>query len=599
MRFLGFPIGSPTFIASYLQQVLDTYRTNIKQLTTRIHDRQTQAQLFRSSAIPSIHFYLPADVYYHIDTADIDNAPFIHDWNSPFTAEVQHIHDSFLQHISNTKEPLPPLASAIAALPASQGGLGLRDASVAAIPALIVPLISSIRLASVGLSLPNHSDASPPAPLCDPLLEWPTSDSRLATIFRHYLEELSNVLFDQPRTDFILHDINLNGLQKELYAKHQESLHKRLSSLAADTTTATLLPSILNPITSIALHSLPHFHPSNRLPTDLYTILLCRKLRLPLQLPTTCLCNKPLDVYGDHLFSCRRISAKLLHNAIRDSLYHVLARLGPLSGLVSHPTDIHLEPTNLLPDHPHDARPADVGVSLAPTPIAIEPLPQHYVAIDVTTVNPVPSTPPARPPTLASATTRIHKAHHAGARRKFIHEPDVSLLNEAGILLLPFTFDSFGSPGYFARRLLVPQASSQLPPAPKPPWTDNKLSASSRAHAHPSALTAFQNALHPSLPSAILPLADRWWIANYPSRKFGDSFHTSLPSQWAIQSLALNISVALATHASKSASMLAQAATQTIQASFDLSPPPHPPLPFRAAGPTACDALFPSDFSPL
>ena len=429
-------------------------------------------------------------------------------------------------------------------------------------------------------------------PLANALSDWETSNSRLATIFRYYLDQISDIMYGEDRTDYILNTLNTNGIQKQLYTLHHESLLKRLHTFTTNPTTTALLPTILNPITSLALHSLPRFHPPNRISPEHYTILLCRKLRLPLNLPSHCLCNKPLDKFGDHLFSCRRLSKKPMHNIIRNTLYTILQRIGPLTPFINHPSSIHLEPSDLIPDHTTDAHPADIGIVPAPTPAHMTPLPQPYIALDITTVNPVPATPPHEPLTSSEATTLIHRAHHAGVRRKYLNDPDVTLLNTKEIILLPFTYDSFGSPGYFARRLLLSDDSTSLPPAPKPPWTNDKLSSAPNAISHPEAYHAYCCALHPSLPTTLLPLADKWWHDNYPSHKFGDSYHTSTPTQWALQTLAINISIAIAAHASSSISLTKQAQTQSKCASLAIPLVRNPPLDFRAPGPAASDLLF-------
>ena len=190
---------------------------------------------------------------------------------------------------------------------------------------------------------------------------------------------------------------------------------------------------------------------------------------------------------------------------------------------------------------------------------------------------------------------RKYRAHHAGARRKFLNEPNITLLNSQHILLLPFTFDSFGSPGFYARRLLISTESTLLPPAPQPPWNIDTLSNSPNAIPHPSSYDAFLSSLHPSLPSAILNQADTWWHAHQPSSHYGDTHHTSTPSQWAIQALALNISTALAHHLSSSASTIANTRRRANlpHTSFDT---PYPTIYYINPGPSASEFLFPNTF---
>ena len=111
------------------------------------------------------------------------------------------------------------------------------------------------------------------------------------------------------------------------------------------------LPSLLNPrLTSLALHILPGHTLTNWLPSNLYTILLSWKLRVPIFLtPKYCLYGSTSDIFGDRLFSCVYHSKNNLHNHTRDTYYYILQHLTPLCNLTHSPHDIYLEPHSSIP----------------------------------------------------------------------------------------------------------------------------------------------------------------------------------------------------------------------------------------------------------
>ena len=341
-----------------------------------------------------------------------------------------------------------------------------------------------------------------------------------------------------------------HGLTQRLYQSYkQQLLDTQLPTLPV--TTQIALPSLLSPLTSLPLHSLPRFLPTNRIPPDNWRLLLQRKLRLPISmtLPNQCPCGKALDPFGDHFFACRKRSKTPLSNAIRNTFHTLLHTLGPLANFCRNSTDVQCEPAALLPHHP-TKRPADIGFPpFSPTSPTNPDLSTRYVAIDIT----VPPAPPSAPSLIPSQLPSPHPllaAHEGSARRKFIgrtSQVDAALLmadlNANHITLLPFTVDHLGGFGYFTHMLLFGTTTTHppFPPPPAPPWTHPNH------FPHTPAFFTFQRALHS--PHSLLPLASRAWKSQTRNtHRFGTSRTTTSPSQWAVQTLALHISLALTTH---------------------------------------------------
>ena len=78
------------------------------------------------------------------------------------------------------------------------------------------------------------------------------------------------------------------------------------------------------------------------------------------------------------------------------------------------------------------------------------------------------------------------------------------------------------------------------------PSLPTPLDSSAFTEAIPSEL--FRRAQGPSAALAILPKADQAWRARHGDSYFGASYHTMLPSQWALQTLGFNFNVAMANH---------------------------------------------------
>ena len=298
--------------------------------------------------------------------------------------------------------------------------------------------------------------------------------------------------------------------------------------------------------------------------------MLQRKLRLPLSptLPPLCSCGKPLDPFGDHFFTCRKHPKSTLSNKIRDTLHTVLHTLGALAGFCRNNTDIQCEPAAILPHHP-TKRPADIGFSpLSPASPSDPSITSRYIALDVTIPAP-PASALALLPTQLPSPHPLLAAHNKSARQKFCgrtSQVDAALLvadlNANNITLVPCTFDHLGGLGFFLHRLLFgPTSHLSYTLPPKPPWT------SPNDFPHSPAFFAFQRSFH--APHSLLPHASRQWRVQTKKNphRFGPSRSTTSPSQWAIQCLALNTSLALSAHLSSA-----------IQTTTPAHPPP-PPLP--------------------
>jgi hypothetical protein len=389
---------------------------------------------------------------------------------------------------------------------------------------------------------------------------------------------------------FIQHS-PLHGIQKVLYHEHQHTVRRTFSQYAP-AAIMPILDSLLSPLTSIPIASMSRRTTTNRIPNPEFRLLLQRKLRLPIFSPSLhpprCNCRtKPLlDQYGDHLFSCTSASKTPLHNHVRDSLYHILHRLGPIANLVRTSSDIILEPPNLLPTYP-TLRPADIGIQLIPTPnYHSHQQPNPYLAIDVTFTHTPLLSSESSDSHLPPETKPIQQVHDVSTKQKY-NVPHAHHLQQQGIALLPFTIDHLGGLGFQATNFLFGHHAIFLPVHSEPSWTTQNF------RTNPPAIDLYHfSKTH--IPQAILSKATRNWNQrSSQSTRFGSTYHTYTPESWATQALALNLTKALLHHLLTHIRRIQtfEAHQRKIHKQLSLTqPPPYylPPPPF----------LLPSDSPP-
>jgi hypothetical protein len=548
VRLLGQPIGSREFIDSFLQQSLDSFQTDIHRLNQGFPDLQSRSTIFRFCTRPTIDHLLASDFLNNATLLFTSDATH---FDSHVTRTIDNLTQTFVQRLTayrpNTQadSPLPAHTVTILYFPAAHGGVGYRSPYVAATASFVLPIARSIRLASQGLS--NPSDPSSPTILLPPTIRnvlsaWQHDDSRVFRLFRRYGELLLAHHFpDSPESHsdltILTEKIELKGLRRDLYRKHYKN---QRALLEQDPHTSSNLISLTSPLTSFPLHSMSRKHKDHRLDNDHFRVALQRKLRLPVLPPELqnhkCdLCGATIDPECDHLFSCRH-SKTNTHNFLRDALTHVVRILGPLAGFTDSPQSVTRETLQLLP-HALRRRPADVGMHLQPSYLLRQsPQAARFLAIDVNVPKPPSSTHDA-PLSAETATSK----HHDAEREKFNGRYDdsrIASLNDLvsqNILFLPFIVDHLGGLGPLAHRFLYGPDPDRAP-APTLPR---------RSQMNSCSLTLLNRAYGPLGAVNLLGRADEQWLAQNPDQRYGPSYHTSLPSQWATQFLGLNITTAL------------------------------------------------------
>jgi len=548
IRLLGCPLGSSDFTTDYLSSAISKFSTSIHRLHLGISDLQTRAVLFRYCVRATVDHLLDSDFYDH---ASLSRPTSPVDWSSDFTHSIDTLTQTFIRHLASPSGPSPPPSfpplpthsNALLYLPASLGGIGFRSPYVSTTSAYVVPVARSIRLASHGITTNSATTTHLPTSHRHLLRNWQSSDLRLFRLFRTYGKSILRHRFPTDPTAHVLttftdSSLNLRGFRRDFHRLHYKHSASTLPSLPHLTANAT---SLTSPWMSLPLHSMSRQHEDHRLDNRTYRFALLRRLRLPLLPPTlvgtNCTCGKPLDAHGDHIFACPHASKTKLSNGLRDTNANLLRTLAPLAEFTDSPDSVTIETPHLAPNDLRK-RPADVGMHLSPSYLP-KPTPaaSTFLAIDVT----VPAPPAHNLDASPTAETALSQ-HHKYELKKFTvsgrHGNITTLrdLAQQNILLLPFSIDHLGGLGPLPYRFYFGSDPLKAPDPTKSPPTEHygKL--------------LYSRAYGPTIPTDLLRRADENWTRLHPNTRFGPSYHTSLPSHWALQSLGLNLTVLLTDH---------------------------------------------------
>jgi hypothetical protein len=131
LRLLGQPVGSSSYAMTFLHnQVTQLRHTITTQLLYRIRDLQTQFAILKHCAIPSVVHLLATHLYHHFN-AEMSSHTF--HWNSSLTLNIRIAIHHAIATITQQKS-LPLHATPIIHLPATLGGLRIRDPITATNP---------------------------------------------------------------------------------------------------------------------------------------------------------------------------------------------------------------------------------------------------------------------------------------------------------------------------------------------------------------------------------------------------------------------------------------------------------------------------------
>ena len=554
-KLLGQAIGTHTYVTNYMEQQATKYRTTVSRITTRLLDRQTMSSIYRYCAQPAIAHLIGTDILntYHNGNPMPGNPT---KWTTPFLDAITTTDSFFLRFITDTNAThLPPHATLIATIPAKSGGLGYRHHKRGALGSFAVPLARTINYALNGLQIgPDPDTRTKLAADHRYVFETLTAPTASNNPWQH-IDTLAHIIdtciATNTTTTTPYANISRPKTQRHFYqTMTTEELTTQIPLLPKDI--SVFLPSLLSPLTSIALHNLPRSEPSNRLNNESFTLLVQRKLRLAiLHEPGKCICGTTFDIYGDHAFGCRRTSKTALHDAITKTLAITLRPLLTLTNRTNTAYDTVIEPTGLIPDAP-SKRPADIMIRLSPPAKQTDHPIAKLQLLDITIPHPPSLTVPPHglnerlinPEHLAIFADRSHlasmKDKYQGKTTSSATQTDtIATITERNYALIPFTIDQMGRLGYSAHEFLG-MPVTHFPPT-KPPW--NKPTDLSTTNEFAYKAYTFAN----NSPQHLLHGVNAIW-RELSSDPYGDTYHTATPSIWFQQTISLNFSIALARH---------------------------------------------------
>jgi len=481
--------------------------------------------------------------------------------DSPFFQQATATAQSFLAELTQ-QTSLPNLSWLLATLPQKHGGLGFTDPAALAAPNFIRPLLRSICYATSGIPIPvaypnPHPDPDSeedednihcwvtlPPTLTQPFTTWHSASSPTWTLFRQIAPSYLHLGSQDPISslqDFISDpNLQISRTVHSIYQTRQltyfdRNIEDQPSSIKA------ILPTLLAPLVNKALTTLPQSPAAYRIGADLYLLGLKRRLRLPILTdPIPCNCGRSIDVYTDHVFSCREYHKGYFHNRVRDALYTVCVYTAPHAGLTATYKDIALEPRGLLPRYPQ-ARPGDIALRLqpgaVPKPVNILPLDVRSTAMPLATSNDSNISPVVR----LHESMENSKLKGKSSRQGHDAQDYISHLLANKMALIPITVDPGGLLGPLASAFLWDK--THRPPTALPPSINrHKTGLSTPASKQAEELASSISNIH------LLAKANAGFRKNHPGQPFCEVPGADTPLTWAHQILGINLLLASTLH---------------------------------------------------
>jgi hypothetical protein len=551
LRILGCPIGSNDFCKSFITKILHKARAANASIIAGLSDDQTILQLLKICTSHKMTHLFASDVI----SSDASSLPDSWtNWESEMVTSFTNMLDSTIAEI--TRQPtLPRHSSLIASLPTRHGGLGLPCPSTSAIPNFILSTKRSISYGIKGIWIGHtYPLVQLPYPIQSLYDNWRDSPLTPFTIFRKYYPALRDICTSDRlpnQDDFFLFRSSFNTCRQRINdATTQITLRLLRRALADDPSSLNQLEDILCPHMSTCLVDMPRSNPANRRRNEDFSLMLKRKLRLPLwgtdSVTLSCACGHLMDPFGDHCFHCRQHNKTTLSNKIRDGLASILSSLLREVNLIATNASISTEPTSIIDSLP-GLRPFDICVhfdhvldnSAWRTPLSC-------LGFDVTV------TPPSHPPlpNTSSAAAHLNPTKlrlREGERMKFqrVGKTDqdtmISLTGDEiigdiiqhNMALVPIPISPHGSMGTLFHRFLT---NARVGPPPI-------------FHAdRPNATEAYNIAKSKHVPKGILHHADSLWRQHHPETAHSGSYKAYTPSANYFQRIGLALSTSISSH---------------------------------------------------
>ena len=264
-----------------------------------------------------------------------------------------------------------------------------------------------------------------------------------------------------------------------------------------------------------------------------FTTGLQIKLVLPLSVINgfdTCVCGKPLDPFGHHLWSCGAAQLKAMktrtHHNFRSTFFEVIKSLGPLADFTASRSTVYEEPLNVIPGRA-SLRPADVAYAVKDTSDQ-----KDCVLFDVTGISTAEHSTSRSSVSNnfrnALAPVVAHQESFENAKFNRRNPAVIRDLNRLRHVLLPATFDPLCGVGPLLSTFLfgVPKCTSHWSISDPPSRSSEKLGDDV------DVLSASSEFVSLKSHHGLLPKADKQW-QSASQGQFTQHYQMTLPSHYA------------------------------------------------------------------
>eukprot|EP00577_Skeletonema_sp_RCC1716_P032352 CAMPEP_0113406396 /NCGR_PEP_ID=MMETSP0013_2-20120614/19487_1 /TAXON_ID=2843 ORGANISM="Skeletonema costatum, Strain 1716" /NCGR_SAMPLE_ID=MMETSP0013_2 /ASSEMBLY_ACC=CAM_ASM_000158 /LENGTH=453 /DNA_ID=CAMNT_0000292235 /DNA_START=436 /DNA_END=1797 /DNA_ORIENTATION=+ /assembly_acc=CAM_ASM_000158 len=363
---------------------------------------------------------------------------------------------------------------------------------------------------------------------------------------------VSHKVPSDQRIDHFLNRTSTNS------ARHRLRLHTSYTTTSliyneTPTHLRHILPGALSSHTSYPLIQMSRSNTKHRLNNFDFTIMLKRKLVLPLYHPASapvCKCGTTHDIYGHHHFRCTRISKKFVHDYINtQALQPVLQQVLRTAGITDNSSPVQTEVPHHIQQQPL-LRPFDIEYQPNHA-LGDSNLPPSHFAIcgaDIT-IDHCPDPPSTSAlEDISLYTANAERCLQTAEKRKFTtmgnstvtgntmtREDVLHTLSTNAKLLQIWAICPYGGMGPMLRRFLF--GDDPIRPLS---FTPNK----------PHAAKMYLESLQSSAPHGILPLANASWSSSRPAHQkfYGHSYTAPTPRIHFLQQFGLACTKAFAIH---------------------------------------------------
>lgn len=280
-QLLGYPIGRKKFAQEYLQRIVTEIDLHTHNVCTKLDDLQTMLQVYCTAILPKAPHLFAADVYHNLTKA-CDTFK----WRSSFSKAITTKTRDLLARVSG-KLNVPTWVLAIAHLRMQDGGLGVLDLTLTAIPLYLQSITSSIRYALEGVPLKHRPDdpVHVPKELRALFAGWRESGSPFFARYRCHAEPAFRLLYPKA-DDAVDHAIHLGRRTRVVKAIKELNAEREVEAVyeAVPDEVRPYLPMMLSKhtSTSVALVGMSRLDRATQLDNTLFRIAILRKFRLPL-----------------------------------------------------------------------------------------------------------------------------------------------------------------------------------------------------------------------------------------------------------------------------------------------------------------------------